>query len=99
MSLAGKIRKIQAGPHIRKLKEYLVQEHADCERRIAQIKHVEDLHDSLDAAIARADYSGAARIAEEIATEYAEVKNTSLEEALKLLNLVEIVLKSKDKNE
>jgi hypothetical protein len=93
MSLAGKIRRIQAGPHIRGLEEYLCQEHAECAVRVAEIRFVEDLLDKIDAAVAACDYKLALQLVGEWAAAFSSVKSTSDQEALKTLAVAEIVSK------
>lgn len=93
MSVAGKIRRIQAAPHIDALKEFCRHNQAECAVRVAEIRFVEDLLDRIDAAVAACDYGLAQKLVEEWAAAYASVKGTSSEEVQKLLDLAEIVSK------
>ena len=80
MSIAGKIRRIQAEPHIDELKEFCRQSHAECNVRIAEIQLVENLLDRIDAAVAARDYTLARQLVGEWAAAYSSVKGTSDQE-------------------
>ena len=92
MSIAGKIRRIQAAPHIDELKEFCRHSQAECAVRAAEIRLVENILDRIDAAVAARDYGLAQQLVEEWAAAYSSVKSTSREEALKTLAVAEIVL-------
>jgi hypothetical protein len=96
MSLAGKIRRIQAEPYIASNEEMSRGDRADIAVRIAEIKLVEDLLDKIDLAVAACDYSSASQLVEECVVAYASAKRTSREEAMKSLSLAEIIAKLKE---
>ncbi len=96
MSVAGKIRRIQAAPDIDGLKEFCRDNLAECKVRIAEIQLVEDLVDKIDAAVAARDYGLARQLVGEWAVAYLSVKSTSGEEIQKMLDAAEIISKLKE---
>jgi hypothetical protein len=98
MSLAGKIRRIQAERYIASNEEMSRRDRTDIAVLTAEIKLVEDLVDKIDAAVAARDYSSALQFVEEWVVAYVSVKKTSCEEAMKNLGLAEIIAKLKENN-
>jgi hypothetical protein len=98
VSVPGKIRRIQADPHIDGLEEFCRHSRAECTVRAAEIQLVENLVDRIDAAVAARDYTLAQQLVGEWAAAYWSVKSTSDQEALKTLAVAEILSKLKEKD-
>jgi hypothetical protein len=98
MSLAGKIRRIQAEPYLVRNEEMSRRDRADIAVRTAEINLVGDLLEKVEAAVAVCDYTAALQFVEECVVAYASVKGTSSDEALKNLGIAELFSKLKENN-